>query len=55
MPFTDQAAADPERAIPYPLQDYLELVDWSGRAVIEGKRGVSVQSGPLLTNTVQVG
>ncbi|MFO7763284.1 MAG: transposase [Wenzhouxiangellaceae bacterium] len=39
MPFADQAAADPEHAIPYPLQDYLALVDWSGRAVIEGKRG----------------
>ena len=28
-----------ERVIPYDLQDYLELVDWSGRAVVEGKRG----------------
>jgi len=24
---------------PYHLQDYRELVDWSGRAIIEGKRG----------------
>lgn len=39
MPFAGQASADPEHAIPYPLQDYLELVDWSGRAVIEGKCG----------------
>ena len=29
----------PERAIPYEIRDYLELVDWSGRAVVEGKRG----------------
>ena len=35
----DQKADHPGRAIPYEIQDYLELVDWSGRAVIEGKRG----------------
>lgn len=39
MPFADQAPEDSERSIPYEIQDYLELVDWSGRAVVEGKRG----------------
>ena len=44
MSFSNQASADqkadnPERTIPYEIEDYLELVDWSGRAVIEGKRG----------------
>lgn len=39
MPFADQAHNNPERAIPYQIQDYLELVDWSGRALIEGKLG----------------
>jgi len=39
MPFAAQAPDDPAHAIPYNLQDYLELVDWSGRAIIEGKRG----------------
>jgi len=39
MPFAAQAPDDPAHAIPYHLQDYLELVDWSGRAIIEGKRG----------------
>ena len=39
MPFADQKADNPERTIPYEIQDYLELVDWSGRAVVEGKRG----------------
>ena len=39
MPFSDQAPNNPEHAIPYQIQDYLELVDWSGRAIIEGKRG----------------
>ena len=39
MPFGDQKADNPERAIPYEIKDYLELVDWSARAVIEGKCG----------------
>jgi len=39
MPFADQNSDAPEGAIPYELRDYLELVDWSGRAVVEGKRG----------------
>ena len=39
MPFADQAPDNSERAIPYNIRDYLELVDWSGTAVVEGKRG----------------
>lgn len=39
MPFADQAPKDPDHAIPYQIQEYLELVDWPGRAIIEGKRG----------------
>ena len=38
-PFSDQADRDQDRCIPYSVTDYLELVDWSGRAVAEGKRG----------------
>lgn len=30
---------EPEHPIPYESRDYLELVDWSGRAIIEAKRG----------------
>jgi len=47
MPFADQVDPDAEhinagRAIthlPCTLNDYLELVDWSGRAMVHGKRG----------------
>ena len=39
MPFSDQHPDDPERTIPYEIADYLELVDWSGRAIVHGKRG----------------
>jgi len=49
MPFADQAPENRERAIPYEIRDYLELVDWSGRAVIEGKRGsIPVNLPPIL-------
>jgi len=39
MPFSGQNPDDPEPIIPCELRDYLELVDWSGRAVVPGKRG----------------
>ena len=35
----DKTPQNHERWIPYEIQDYLELVDWSGRAIIQGKRG----------------
>ena len=35
LPFTDQA----EDGIPFKLKDYLELVEWTGRAITENKRG----------------
>ena len=37
-PFREQAEQESD-ALPFSLQDYLRLVDWSGRAVREDKRG----------------
>jgi hypothetical protein len=34
--------------LPFKLGDYLELVDWSGRIVREGKRGAIAASTPAL-------
>ena len=40
MPFSGwESNTTPENALPYALPDYIELVDWAGRAVREGKRG----------------
>lgn len=44
MPFFDHTSADrhpenPGNFIPYELRDYLELVDWTGRAIAPGKKG----------------
>ncbi len=45
MPFKDQN----EDGIPFSLKDYLELVDWSGRAVKKHKRGyVPANAPPIL-------
>ena len=38
-----------ENTIPYSTTDYLELVDWSGRAIVEGKKGfIPEQLPPIL-------
>jgi len=39
MPLTPQSQDPHPNAIGFSLRDYLELVDWAGRAVREGKRG----------------
>src|SRR6056297_3084479 len=54
MPFADQAPKNPERAIPYEIQDYLELVDWSGRAVIEGKQGSIPENLPPILERLKI-
>jgi len=37
MSFADPAPDNSDRAIPYEIRDYPELMDWSGLAVVEGK------------------
>jgi len=39
LEFVDDNDQSAEKTIPYSATDYLELVDWSGRAIIEGKKG----------------
>ena len=54
MPFSDQNPGDPERAIPCEIRDYLELVDWSGRAVVHGKRGSIPDKLPPILDRLQL-
>jgi len=54
MPFANQAPENLERVIPYEIQDYLELVDWSGRAVIEGKRGSIPEDLPPILERLKI-
>ena len=40
---------NPDKAIPFTLSNYLELVDWTGRVVRKDKRGsISVDTPPIL-------
>ena len=49
LPFVDKAEIK-EEAIPFNLNDYLELVDWSGRAILANKRGsIPVNTPPILS------
>ena len=54
LPFANQAPEDPERVIPYEIQDYLELVDWSGRAVVEGKLGSIPDNLPSILERLKI-
>ena len=54
MPFADQMPYEPERAIPYESRDHLELVDWSGRAIIEGKRGSIPEDLPTILERLKI-
>ena len=54
LPFADSAPEDPERVIPYEIRDYLELVDWSGRSVVEGKRGSIPENLPPILERLKI-
>jgi REP element-mobilizing transposase RayT len=46
MPLVKQSKDPHKNAIGFSTRDYLELVDWAGRAVREGKRGAIPESAP---------
>ena len=46
MPLVKQHKDPHRHAIGYTTKDYIELVDWAGRAIREGKRGAIDQSAP---------
>jgi REP element-mobilizing transposase RayT len=50
LPFTNKAkASDQYKAIPFELNEYIALVDWSGRAILYNKRGsISESTPPIL-------
>ena len=44
----------PDQALPYVLQDYLELVDWSGRAVRVDKKGAIPEAAPPILTRLEI-
>ena len=52
MPLVKQRHDRHRNAIGFTLRDYLELVDWAGRAVREGKRGAIAADAPPILRRV---
>jgi hypothetical protein len=53
MPFRDQASRD-QTSLPIHLADYLQLLDWSGRTVRPGKRGVIAERAPPILERLSI-
>jgi REP element-mobilizing transposase RayT len=52
MPLVKQSQDRHENAIGFTLKDYLELIDWAGRAVRENKRGSIAESAPPILQRI---
>ena len=53
--FSDTASqAEKEKAIPFEHNDYLALVDWSGRAILENKRGSIPENAPPILSRLGI-
>jgi len=52
--FGDDSEESTENAIPYSTTDYLELVDWSSRAIIEGKKGSIPEAMPPILQRLKL-
>jgi REP element-mobilizing transposase RayT len=54
LPFAQALRADQEAALPFNVQDYLDLLDTTGRAVHPAKRGAIPETIPRLLTTLDV-
>jgi len=54
LPFVGNPRSEMPKGLPFKLTDYLELVDWSGRIIREGKRGSIDQSMPSILERLNI-
>jgi REP element-mobilizing transposase RayT len=54
LPFAGYPREDMPKGLPFRLKDYLELVDWTGRAIVENKRGYIPNHHPPVLERLQV-
>jgi REP element-mobilizing transposase RayT len=54
LPFAGYPRQDMPNGLPFRLKDYLELVDWTGRAILENKRGYIPDHQPPILERLQV-
>jgi len=54
LPFVGYPREPMPKGLPYRLRDYLELVDWTGRALRDDKRGAIAQSTPPILERLKI-
>jgi hypothetical protein len=54
LPFAGYPRQDMPKGLPFRLKDYLELVDWTGRAILENKRGYIPSHQPPILERLQI-
>ena len=54
LPFAGYPHQDMPRGLPFRLKDYLELVDWTGRVILENKRGYIPEDQPPILERLQI-
>jgi hypothetical protein len=54
QPFVGYPRQDMPKGLPFRLMDYLELVDWTGHAILEYKRGFIPDNQPPILDRLQI-
>jgi hypothetical protein len=54
MPFVGNPREPMPHGLPFGLQDYIELVDWSGRIIRKGKRGAIAENIPPILERLDI-
>jgi hypothetical protein len=54
MPFVGNPREPMPAGLPFRLRDYIELVDWSGRIIREGKRGAIAANLPPILDRLDI-
>ncbi|MET0072497.1 MAG: transposase [Candidatus Thiodiazotropha sp.] len=54
LPFAGNPRKNMPKGLPFRLKDYLELVDWTGRAILEHKRGHIPGNQPPILERLQI-
>jgi hypothetical protein len=54
LPFVGNPREEMPKGLPFRLKDYLELVDWTGRAIVEDKKGYIPTNQPPILQRLQI-
>jgi hypothetical protein len=54
MPFVGYPRQNMPKGLAFRLEDYLSLVDWTGRQIREGKRGAISEALPLMLHRLGI-